>query len=141
MEEIDNAESFVKNLDKIELPTQLVAVLADPLLQKFLLLRPDAEGSSRITNWLMACLGDVASGDADSDLLLDMLEVIRDYAIGTKVRQLHQALTLYELTMVVVITTATLDLLWAISEHMGWRRQAGHGPRNIEFCAPDGFQW
>ncbi|GAB1315001.1 Mis6-domain-containing protein [Madurella fahalii] len=84
LEEIDNAESFAKNLEKIELPTQLVAVLADPLLQKFLLLRPDAEASSRITNWLMACLGDVASGDADSGLLLDMLEVAHDYAMSTK---------------------------------------------------------
>lgn len=75
----------MKNLEKIELPTQLVAVLADPLLQKFLLLRPDAEASSRITNWLMACLGDVASGDAGPGLLLDMLEVIHDYAVSTKV--------------------------------------------------------
>lgn len=86
MEEIDNAESFVKNLDKIELPNQLVAVLADPLLQKFLLLRPNIEGASRISNWLMACLGDVASGDADSGLLLDMLEVVHDFAVATKVR-------------------------------------------------------
>lgn len=85
MEEIDNAETFVKNLEKIELPTQLVAVLADPLLQKFLLLRPDGEASSRISNWSMACLGDVASGDVDSDLLLDMLEVIHDYAVAIKV--------------------------------------------------------
>ena len=85
MEEIDNADAFVKNLEKIELPTQLVAVMADPLLQKFLLLRPDAEASSRISNWLMACLGDVASGDADSDIFLDMIEVIHDYAAATKV--------------------------------------------------------
>jgi hypothetical protein len=86
LEEIDNADAFVKNLEKIELPTQLMAVMADPLLQKLLLLRPDAEGSSRISNWLMACLGDVASGDADSDIFLDMIEVINDYATATKVR-------------------------------------------------------
>jgi centromere protein I len=85
LEEIDNAESFVKNLEKIELPTQLVAVLADPLLQKFLLLRPDVEASSRVSNWLMACLGDVASGDADAEIFLDMIEVIHDYAVATKV--------------------------------------------------------
>lgn len=62
-----------------------MAVLADPLLQKFLLLRPDVEGSSRISNWLMACLGDVASGDADSGLLIDMLDVIHGYAVASKV--------------------------------------------------------
>lgn len=85
LEEIDSAESFVKNLEKIELPTQLVAVLADPLLQKFLLLRPDAEASSRVSNWLMACLGDVSSGDADSEIFLEMVEVINSYALATKV--------------------------------------------------------
>jgi Mis6. len=62
-----------------------VAVLADPLLQKLLLLRPSAEASSRISSWLMACLGDVVSGDADIELLLDTVEVIRDYVIATKV--------------------------------------------------------
>ena len=62
-----------------------MAVLADPLLQKFLFLRPNAEASSRISNWLMACLGDVASGDADSEIFLDMIEVMHDYAVATKV--------------------------------------------------------
>jgi centromere protein I len=33
----------------------------------------------------MACLGDVASGDADSAIFLDMVEVIHDYAVATKV--------------------------------------------------------
>ncbi|KAK4189083.1 centromere protein I [Podospora australis] len=84
LEEIDNAEALVRNLDKIELPTQLVAVLGDPLLQKLLLLRPNSEASSRVSNWVMACVGDVASGDADPALLLDMVEVIRDYAVSTK---------------------------------------------------------
>ncbi|AEO56897.1 hypothetical protein MYCTH_100290 [Thermothelomyces thermophilus ATCC 42464] len=84
LEEIDSAEAFARNLEKIELPSQLVAVLADPLLQKFLFLRPNAEASSRISNWLMACLGDVASGDADSEIFLDMVEVIHDYVVATK---------------------------------------------------------
>jgi centromere protein I len=63
-----------------------VAVLADPLLQKLLLLRPDAEASARISNWILACLADVASGDAGPELLLDMLEVVHGYAVATKVR-------------------------------------------------------
>jgi len=33
----------------------------------------------------MACLGDVASGDADSGLLIDMLDVIHGYAVASKV--------------------------------------------------------
>lgn len=62
-----------------------MAVLADPLLQKFLYLRPNVEASSRVSNWLMACLGDIASGDADSEIFLDMVEVIHDYVVATKV--------------------------------------------------------
>ncbi|KAL2152515.1 hypothetical protein VTH82DRAFT_5699 [Thermothelomyces myriococcoides] len=84
LEEIDGAEAFARNLEKIELPSQLVAVLADPLLQKFLYLRPNVEASSRVSNWLMACLGDIASGDADSEIFLDMVEVIHDYVVATK---------------------------------------------------------
>lgn len=66
-------------------------MLADPLLQKFLLLRPNAEASTRISNWLIACLGDVASGDADPELLLDMVDMIHDYAVATKVCLVSQA--------------------------------------------------
>lgn len=85
LEEIDSADAFVGNLDKIELPTQLVAVFADPLLQKLLLLRPNAEGDSRVSNWVTACMGDVASGDGDINLLLDMIDVIHEYTASTKV--------------------------------------------------------
>jgi hypothetical protein len=85
LEEISNAEVFVENLDKIELPSQLVAVLADPLLQKFMLLRPSAEGVGRVCNWVWACVSDVANGDADAGLLLDVVKVMHDYALATKV--------------------------------------------------------
>lgn len=33
-------DDFVKKLDKLELPSQLAAVLEDPLLQKLLTLNP-----------------------------------------------------------------------------------------------------
>ncbi|KAK4175726.1 Mis6-domain-containing protein [Triangularia setosa] len=84
LEELDSAEGFVNNLEKIEMPSQLVAVLADPLLQKFLLLRPSEQASQRIGNWLMACVGDVASGDTDASFLLDMVDVIHDYVLSSK---------------------------------------------------------
>lgn len=101
------------------MPNQLVAVLADPLLQKFLLLRPNAEGASRISNWLMACLGDVASGDADSDLLLDMLEVVHDFALATKVCRLNQAVTLLQLTLATGIAAVIVDIFCSILHHLG----------------------
>ena len=40
LEEVQNARDFVKKLDRLELPSQLAAVLEDPLLQKLLALRP-----------------------------------------------------------------------------------------------------
>lgn len=87
-------DALVGNLEKIELPTQLVAVLADPLLQKLLLLRPTAEGFTRVSNWITACMGDVASGDGDINFLLDVLDVIHDYTISTRVRGRHNSLQL-----------------------------------------------
>ncbi|KAK0754561.1 Mis6-domain-containing protein [Schizothecium vesticola] len=84
LEEIEDAESFVENLDKLELPAQLVAILADPLLQKLMLLRPNAEGFSRISNWVTGCLIDVAGGDADPSLLLDLVDIVHDYVVCTK---------------------------------------------------------
>ena len=85
MEEIENVQSFVKNFEKIELPNQLVAVLADPLLQKLLILRPSQESHQRIANWLNAVLEDVLGGDADEDTLFDVLDVLKDFVISTKV--------------------------------------------------------
>ncbi|RKL11432.1 hypothetical protein BFJ68_g8268 [Fusarium oxysporum] len=70
---------FVKNLDKLELPNQLVAVLADPLLQKLMLLRPDGESEQRLANWLNGVLQDVRDGDADENTFFDMLDILREY--------------------------------------------------------------
>lgn len=72
-------------LEKIELPNQLVAVLADPLLQKLMLLRPNDEARQRIDSWIAACTADIASGEAPS-LLMEMMEIIHSYVLSTKVR-------------------------------------------------------
>lgn len=85
MEEIENVTGFVQNLDKIELPNQLVAVLADPLLQKLLQLRPSGESYQRIASWLNSVLQDVIDGDADEATLFDILDVLRDFVVSTKV--------------------------------------------------------
>lgn len=85
LEEIENVQSFVQNMDKLELPNQLVAVLADPLLQKLLLLRPSTESYQRVANWLNSVLQDVIDGDADEATLWEVLEVVRDFVVQTKV--------------------------------------------------------
>ncbi|TLD31037.1 hypothetical protein PspLS_02599 [Pyricularia sp. CBS 133598] len=87
LDEIDSASQFVKHLEKIELPNQLVAVLADPLLQKLLLLRPDSGADARIGDWLEACISDAEESafvDGGS-ALLDLLEVVQDHAAHTKI--------------------------------------------------------
>lgn len=85
LEEVENANSLAKNLHKLELPNQLVAVLADPVLQKLLLLRPSDEAYQRIGNWLHAVLHDVIDGSADQDTLWELLDVVKDFVVQTKV--------------------------------------------------------
>ncbi|UNI19003.1 hypothetical protein JDV02_005226 [Purpureocillium takamizusanense] len=84
LEEVDGVDAFVRSLDRLELPNQLVAVLVDPLLQKLLVLRPSAEADRRVANWLGGVLREVADGDADEDTLWEVLEVVRDYVTQTK---------------------------------------------------------
>ncbi|KAK8041386.1 hypothetical protein PG994_014393 [Apiospora phragmitis] len=83
LEEIENAEGLVKALETIEMPNQLISVLADPLLQKLLLLRPDAESLQRASNWLVSCAQDLVSGDGDSEME-GILEIMRGYARATR---------------------------------------------------------
>jgi centromere protein I len=71
-------------MDKLELPNQLVAVLADPLLQKLLILRPNPESYQRISNWLSAVFQEVMAGDADEATLWEVLEVVREFVVQTK---------------------------------------------------------
>ena len=85
LEEIENATKLAQSLEKLELPNQLVAVLADPLLQKLLLLRPSDEAYQRIANWLHSILQDVVDGAIDEGTLWDMLEVFQDFVVMTKV--------------------------------------------------------
>lgn len=92
LEEIDSATSLAKNFENIELPNQLVAVLADPLLQKLLLLRPSQEAFARVENWLTACVSSAANGDTNREELVDLIEVVHDYITSTRVSWLRYTL-------------------------------------------------
>lgn len=98
MEEIENAVGFVKSIDKLELPSQLVAVLADPLLQKLMVLRPSSESDQRIANWLNSALQDVQDGDADEATFFEILDIFRDYVVSAKVRFCMQSSSNFILT-------------------------------------------
>ncbi|RFU78813.1 hypothetical protein TARUN_3380 [Trichoderma arundinaceum] len=84
LEEIENVTGFVQNMDRLELPNQLVAVLADPLLQKLLLLRPNAEAYQRVANWLSSALQNVMEGDADEAMLWEVLDVVKEFVVQAK---------------------------------------------------------
>lgn len=78
----------MQNIEKIELPNQIAAVLADPLLQKFISLRKDPVTSRRVTHWIDALLEDVLSGNADSKTFVDATEVLEEYVSQIKVNNL-----------------------------------------------------
>lgn len=79
---------FIQNLEKIELPNQLVAVIGDPLLQNLLQLKSNDTILLRIDNWLTAFFEDqLESGAHSESTLLDMLAAIKEYASFTKVGQ------------------------------------------------------
>ncbi|TGJ76602.1 hypothetical protein E0Z10_g10855 [Xylaria hypoxylon] len=83
LEEIETVDGFVKNLEKIELPNQLIAILGDPLLQKLLLLRPQAQAHLRACNWLNSYTQDMMAGSSDIRLV-DILNTLKDYVMATK---------------------------------------------------------
>ncbi|KAK6952332.1 hypothetical protein Daesc_006867 [Daldinia eschscholtzii] len=83
LEEIENVDGFVKNLERIELPNQLIAVLGDPLLQKLLVLKPDAEAHQRVSSWLASYGQDLISGESNLDPT-DGLEILNNYVSSTK---------------------------------------------------------
>lgn len=87
LEEIDSAESLASNLEKVELPDHLVAVLVDPLFQKFMMLRPDQE-LKRAVAWMDTQIGEAVNGDADDEAVENTLKIIHEFARSTKVRTL-----------------------------------------------------
>ncbi|KAL1633601.1 hypothetical protein SLS56_002749 [Neofusicoccum ribis] len=89
LEEINNADEFVKNLEKIELPNQLLASFKDPLLQKYLLLNPSDAASRRLELWLESFLREAleaaASGTNPPDHFAELLDGMLNYTRTTKV--------------------------------------------------------
>lgn len=84
LEEVEDAAGLAKNLDKLELPNQLVAVLADPLLLKLLLLRLNNDAHQRVANWLQNFVQDVVTGGTDESTLWEVLEVVKDFVTQTR---------------------------------------------------------
>ncbi|KAK1726563.1 Mis6-domain-containing protein [Colletotrichum acutatum] len=84
LEEIDNADRLAQTVEKIELPNQLAAVLADPLLQKFVALKKDDAASKRVVHWIDAVLEDVLNGNADDKSFAETMEMLEEYVARVK---------------------------------------------------------
>ncbi|TVY29041.1 Inner kinetochore subunit [Lachnellula hyalina] len=85
LEEIEDVHDFVQRLEKIEPPNQLVAVIQDSLLQKFLQLRSSEVYARRVDSWLMAFFEDqLEAADTSEIKILEMLVSIQAYTHYTK---------------------------------------------------------
>ncbi|KAI1517351.1 mis6 domain-containing protein [Pyrenophora tritici-repentis] len=88
LEGIDNVDDFVEKLDRIEPPGQLVSLLADPLLQKYVDLKPSPIAIARIGIWLSTCLEEqydlYRQGDRDDRYLSEVLDGLLTWAQYTK---------------------------------------------------------
>ena len=85
-------DDFVEKLDRIEPPGQLVAVLTDPLLQKYIALKPSPVNTARLRTWLAACLEEqfeeYRQGTGNAQHLSEILDGLLRYARFTK--KLHR---------------------------------------------------
>ncbi|KAJ4378688.1 Phosphate metabolism transcription protein [Didymella sp. IMI 355093] len=88
LEGIDTVEAFVEKLERIEPPGQLISFLTDPLLQKYVDLKPSPVVSARINLWLATCLEDqiapVALKTEDPAFLTELLDGLLQHARYTK---------------------------------------------------------
>lgn len=82
-------DDFVEKLDRIEPPGQLVALLADPLLQKYIDLKPSPITAARLGTWLATCLEEQYEhhrrGIGNDQYLSEVLDGLLRYAQYTKV--------------------------------------------------------
>jgi centromere protein I len=89
LEGIDNVDDFVEKLDLIEPPGQMISFLADPLLQKYVELKPSPITSTRIDLWLAICLEEVYEaermGTGDAQYLKEILNGLAKHADCAKV--------------------------------------------------------
>jgi len=88
LEEIQNVDDFVNNLERIEPPSQIVAGLRDPLLQKYLLLSDSRDISLRLDFWLTRYFEEeleaMKQGFGLSTTLPDMLSALASHTEASK---------------------------------------------------------
>ena len=93
LEEINGVDDFVQRLNKLETPNQMISVLDDSLLQKYLALTDDEKSQRRIDNWLSLFLDSQLQAEDDWEesnrAFREVLEKILSFARYTKVSSLQ----------------------------------------------------
>ncbi|KAF1990095.1 Mis6-domain-containing protein [Aulographum hederae CBS 113979] len=88
LEEINNADDFINNLERIEPPSQLISAFSDPLLRKYLALRPSNVDTRRIDLWTERFLEDELEAAKDgyppTAEFPSLLRGLLDYTRSTK---------------------------------------------------------
>lgn len=80
---------MIEKFDRINLPNQMIAALDDPLLQKYIGLRPSSAVTKRMNQWLELFFDEQLEAINDSDetskVLSELLVKLVDYTRFTKV--------------------------------------------------------
>ncbi|KAJ5887666.1 Centromere protein Cenp-I [Penicillium taxi] len=89
LEEIRDISYFVENIDKIELPNQLISMLENGMAQKYLHLVQSKDANHRLDEWLKTFLKDqleqIHDGQEDEpEVLSYILSLVLGYSIYTK---------------------------------------------------------
>lgn len=117
----------MEKLDKIELPGQLISVLTDPLLQKYVELKPSPVVSARVNLWLAAYLEEQASAKSSSadesaslaEILHGLLRHARYTKVRTTTRRSYNLLTVaQELLSIVPVFLKEYLTSWNGNDHV-----------------------
>ena len=90
LEEVEDAQGLVDNLEKIDPPSQLAAAVEDPLLHKYLVLKPNDLTQKRLELWLARCFDEILDEDLHEEhdsaaFESEFLRALLDHARRTKV--------------------------------------------------------
>jgi hypothetical protein len=113
------------------LPNQLIAVIGDPLLQKYLQLKSSVITDMRLNHWLLDFFEEqLEDPDAAEAVILQMLEAIRDYTRYAKVSLL--SLSLMTFTDILPGTASRLPIIPQVyARFLEWSHRPRSYPRSF----------
>lgn len=93
LEEIDSWDQFVNNLEKLDPPSQIVSMLKDPVVRRYLILKEVDQSTMRLKFWLVRCLDDILESMKDGTesraFISEILETALEFTRAVKASVLH----------------------------------------------------